>query len=202
MLDAETAKQRQTSASGEDTKQLPGESGIWIIIFGDMMVFALFFGTFLYYRALDVDLYMTSQATLDKSLGLLNTLILLTSSWFVVWAVKCAKRGDAKAASFKILSAAALGIGFWIVKLIEYTAKFDAGYSVITNEFFGFYFMFTGIHLVHVTAGLGALAYAYNVLRQGRVGEADFNNLVGIGAFWHLVDLLWIVLFAILYLVS
>lgn len=183
-------------------QSMPGEGGVWIIIFGDMMVFALFFATFVYYRGLDIETYNASQATLDKGLGLLNTLILLTSSWFVVWAIRCAKSGDGKEAAHRILAAAALGVGFWVVKIIEYAAKFEEGYSVVTDEFFGFYFMFTGIHLVHVTAGLGALVYAQHVLRQGRVSGGDLDNLVGIGAFWHMVDLLWIVLFAILYLMG
>jgi nitric oxide reductase NorE protein len=183
-------------------KELPGESGIWIIIFGDMMIFALFFATFLYYRSLDVDAYTASQAALNKGFGLLNTIILLTSSWFVVMAVKCVKMNAGAAAGRRLIAAALLGIGFWIVKVIEYRDKIAAGHTLITDEFFSFYFMYTGIHLVHVTAGLGALAYAYSLTSRAHISERDARVVEGVGAFWHLVDLLWIILFALLYLVS
>lgn len=180
---------------------MPGEGGVWILIFGDMMIFGLFFGTFLYYRALDVDLYATSQQSLNMSLGLLNTIFLLTSSWFVVWAVRCAKQGDVRETGRLLLAAMALGIGFWIVKIVEYSEKIGAGHTIISNDFFGFYYMLTGIHLIHVTVGLFALAYAFSQTRKPRFATRDFQTIEGIGAFWHMVDLLWIVLFALLYLV-
>lgn len=188
--------------STKENKRMPGEDGVWIIIFGDMMVFALFFATYLYYRSLNVDLYTTSQAVLNKSYGLINTLILLTSSWFVVWAVACFKNGDARGASRRLLAAIAFGLAFWGVKIIEYSEKISAGYTLTKNEFFGFYYMFTGIHLVHVTVGIAALFYAVKMTQRSGDVQKDTNTLVSIGVFWHMVDLLWIILFALLYLVS
>lgn len=185
-----------------EKKSLPGEDGVWIIIFGDMMIFGLFFSTYLYYRALQVDLYTASQQTLNMGMGLINTILLLTSSWFVVWAMRCAKHGKARETTRLLIAAMAMGIGFWIVKISEYSEKISAGHTIVSNEFFGFYYMFTGIHLIHVTAGLFALAYAFFLARRSRIIGRDFDTLVGIGAFWHMVDLLWIILFALLYLVK
>ncbi len=188
--------------SKERQKTMPGETGVWILIYGDMMIFGLFFGTYLYYRSLAVDLFDSAQQTLNTGLGLLNTILLLTSSWLVVWALRCAKHGKAGAAVPLLIAAMAMGIGFWIVKIIEYWEKLSTGYTITTNQFFSFYYMFTGIHLVHVTVGLISLGYALLLARRSRTSGSDYRILESIGVFWHMVDLLWIVLFAILYLVK
>ena len=186
----------------KDRKKMPGDEGVWIIIFGDMMVFGLFFATYLYYRSLNVDMYSAAQSVLSKSYGLFNTLILLTSSWFVVWAVACFKNGNARKSSRCFIAAIALGLAFWVIKILEYSEKIAAGHTLTKNEFFGFYYMFTGIHLVHVTVGIGALLYAVKKTRNSTDIHLETNTLVSIGVFWHMVDLLWIILFALLYLVS
>lgn len=196
-----------TASGPEDTpakdgKKMPGDEGVWIIIFGDMMVFGLFFATYLYYRSLNVDMYTAAQSVLSKSYGLINTLILLTSSWFVVWAIACFKNGNARESSRRLIAAIALGLAFWIIKILEYSEKIAAGHTLTKNEFFGFYYMFTGIHLVHVTVGIGALLYAVKKTRNSTDIQLETNTLVSIGVFWHMVDLLWIILFALLYLVS
>ena len=183
-------------------KRLPGEPGIWILIFGDMVIFGLFFGTFLFYRSQDVATFAASQQSLNLSLGLLNTLLLLTSSWFVVWAVRCVKHQALPQARTLFKIGMALGLVFWAVKVIEYREKILDGQTIITNEFFGFYYMFTGIHLLHVTVGLGALYFVIRILKDGRTDSKTFHVVEGIGAFWHMVDLLWIVLFTLLYLVK
>jgi nitric oxide reductase NorE protein len=184
-----------------EAKSMPGEAGIWIIIFGDMMFFALFFGTYLFYRAEDVALYTRSQQSLNLYLGLTNTIILLTSSWLVVWAINCAKAGVVRECGRLIMAAIALGLGFWGVKIVEYSEKISAGKTIVSNAFFGFYYMFTGIHLLHVTVGIAGLAFAHSLVRKNRIVGQDFRILQGVGVFWHMVDLLWIVLFALLYLV-
>ena len=186
---------------GPSRKNLPGESGIWILIFGDMAIFALFFGTYLYYRALDVDLYTSSQKDLNAVLGLLNTCVLLTSSWFVVWAVHLVKIQQVRRARFPLAAAIFCGLGFWVIKMIEYSEKFKAGHTIISDGFFMFYFMLTGIHLGHVTIGLVALIFIFNLARKPALTDSEIKMVEGGGVFWHLVDLLWVVLFALLYFV-
>lgn len=178
---------------------MPGEEGVWIFIFGDLIVFGLFFLTYLYYRADDVSLYRESQAQLNASLGLLNTLLLLTSSWFVAQAVKAVRLGRLETASALIAGGFSLGLGFVIVKVIEYSEKISAGINVVSNDFFMFYFMYTGIHLLHVFIGLGVLIFLFLLSRKEAAG-VHIRSFESGGAFWHLVDLLWVVLFALLYL--
>ena len=178
---------------------VPGEEGIWVLIFGDLMVFATFFITYAVARMHDLALFRHSQALLERRLGLINTLLLLTSSWCVAQAVAAVRRGDRRARAL-IAGAIGCGVGFVIVKAFEYSAKISVGITLNTNAFFTFYYMFTAIHLIHVLIGLGVLTYILSRFdRRGRF-SAPVMLIEGGGAFWHLVDLLWIVLFALLYL--
>ena len=179
---------------------VPGEVGAWVFILGDMLVFGLFFITFAVYRASSPQLYAHSQEAMNQTFGLINTVILLTSSWLVALAVEGAKHGAHRSAP-KLLSLAILcGALFATVKVFEYREKIRAGITLNTNEFYTFYYMLTGIHLLHVLIGTCVLVYLFNVARKDRLLAVDINVLEGGSAFWHLVDILWIVLFAMFYL--
>ncbi len=181
---------------------IPGEAGIWLFIFGDMMVFTVFFLIFLYYRGEDAALFIQSQRYLSQPLGVLNTLLMLTSSWFVASGIRAARFDKGRQAATGFILAFLCGFSFGIIKFIEYSSKFHAGITLNTNNFFMCYYMFTGIHFVHVLLGMVLLSF------MGRYSWASSNtsqkiSFLEIGAsFWHLVDLLWIVLFALLYLVK
>jgi nitric oxide reductase NorE protein len=197
--------QRRYSAIAEPpgrSPHLPGETGVWVLIGGDMLVFSLFFLTFLTYRNAAVAAYTSSQDKLNLSLGLLNTILLLTSSWFVAQAMRATRRNLLKRASLLLGFAFLCGLGFCGVKAIEYHEKFAAGLDLGTSEFFMFYFMFTGIHLLHVIVGLGVLlGIRYKISRSKLLSATDIALVESGATFWHLVDILWIVLFALLYLV-
>ena len=178
---------------------VPGEEGVWVFIGGDLIVFAVFFVTYALARQQELALFESAQALLDRRLGLLNTLLLLTSSLFVAQAVAAVRRGDGRARRL-LLGAILLGSGFVIVKAFEYSAKIAHGFTLNSNSFSIYYYMFTGIHLVHVLIGLGVLCFTLARFdRAGRM-QGGVALIEGSGAFWHLVDLLWIILFALLYL--
>ena len=180
-------------------RRVPGEPGIWVIIFGDLLVFSLFFGTFAYYRMGEPELFRQSQAHLNQAFGLLNTILLLTSSWAVAKGIGLVRAGQGERARSLVGLAMLLGAGFAVVKVFEYREKLAAGIGPTTNDFFMLYFTYTGVHLLHVLAGLGALAF----LRSRTTRPPDPGTIAameGCGIFWHLVDILWVVLFAILYL--
>jgi nitric oxide reductase NorE protein len=189
--------------SEQGQARIPGETGIWIFIFGDLLVFGLFFATFLFYRAEDIELFNHSQEQLNQFFGVLNTVVLLTSSWLVASAMHAARIGREKAPSVMFLLALACGAGFIVIKILEYSEKIQAGIAINTNDFFMYYFVFTGIHAIHVLIGMGVLTYLalYSRARGGAMTAQDINTLESGSIFWHLVDLLWIVLFALLYLV-
>lgn len=178
---------------------IPGEPGLWVMIFGDMLVFGLFFVTFGSYRLEQAALFAESQARLNQGLGLLNTLLLLTSSLAIALAIAALREGRQAQAKRATQIAMALGIGFVIVKAFEYSEKFAAGITPTTNDFFMFYFAFTAIHLLHVIVGLAALTFV-RARCATPMTEGGFKAVEGCAVFWHLVDILWVVLFAILYL--
>jgi nitric oxide reductase NorE protein len=160
-------------------RRTPGEPGIWVLILRGG--------------------FAQAQATLSMHLGLLNTLLLLTSSLFVALAVHRSRNRQEGAARLLYL-AMACGGGFVAIKTVEYAQKISAGVNFETRDFFTLYFAFTGIHLAHVLIGLVVLAIMAAMTR--RVEARSNQALVECGGiFWHLVDLLWIILFALFYLI-
>jgi nitric oxide reductase NorE protein len=181
---------------------IPGEEGIWVFIMGDMAVFALFFSVFSVYQAEQPALFNESRATLNTALGFANTLLLLTSSWFVIEAVKNARLGLNKAACRPLILAFGCGVGFSVIKLIEYSEKIDAGITLTSNDFYMFYYIFTGLHFVHLLVGLAILAVVIFTLARKPIDDQDMR-FVEVGAsYWHMVDVLWIVLFPLIYLMQ
>lgn len=179
---------------------LPGEPGVWMFVLGDMLIFSIFFATFLFYRQQDVPLYIESSAKLSITFGAVNTILLLSSSLFVVWAIRFARLQEFKPAQRFFELALLCGAAFALIKFFEYSDKFSTGINVTTNDFFMYYFMFTGIHFVHVFLGLVVLIILRNKTTAADFQQSDMQLLESGATYWHMVDLLWIVLFPLLYL--
>jgi len=188
------------SAETEPRPHIPGDPGIWVLISGDLAIFSLFFVVFLYYRGLNIELFAASQARLNQAFGALNTLLMLSSSWFVALSVRGARQSMRRMTALGFGLAFLCGVAFAIVKIFEYGEKLRAGITPSTNDFFMYYYVFTGIHLGHVLIGMGVLAGLGLYSRGGGFDARMVRNLETGASFWHLVDLLWIVLFALLYL--
>lgn len=195
-----------TEANGNQpglaTRHLPGEPGIWLLILGDLILFSVLFILLLFYRIDNIQVFAQSQAQLSLPLGLLNTLLMLTSSWCVATAIQAARRQIRRVSSVGFCLAVLCGLSFVVVKYFEYSEKIEAGITPVTNQFFMFYFVYTGIHLIHVVIGLGGLTILAMYSRSGEFTAKKMQHLESGASFWHLVDLLWIVLFALLYLVA
>jgi nitric oxide reductase NorE protein len=188
--------------SAEQIRHLPGELGVWILICGDLVMFSIMFGVFLFYRRDDLELFQSSQRHLNQLFGLINTFFMLTSSWFVAMAVEAARnrRIDATVLLFRL--GFACGLGFAIVKMLEYGEKFRSGIIVDTNDFYMYYYVLTGIHFLHVLIGMGVLAFMAHSASKGDFTPIKIGHFESGASFWHLVDLLWISLFALLYLLK
>jgi nitric oxide reductase NorE protein len=182
-----------------NTKRLPGDLAIWFFILAEMLAFAVFFAAYAFARARNVEMFNLYQQTLDRNAGALNTFLLITGSWFVVRAVQAAHRDEQKAISRNILLGFICGGGFLVVKVIEYAAKFGAGISMSTNTFYMFYISLTFFHFMHVILGMVILAILWFQSRQGAYGGHNAHGLESGAAYWHMVDLLWIVLFPLVY---
>lgn len=179
---------------------LPGDRDVWIFIIAELLMFGAFFVAYIVNRAGEVELFNASQRTLDRNLGALNTLLLITSSWAVARAVRAARQDRQSTIPRYLALAIAIGVGFMIVKCFEYSAKFGAGTTMMTNTFYMFYFCLTMIHALHVIAGSIILAVMWNNARGGAYDPRRTKGLETGASYWHMVDLLWIFLFTLLYL--
>lgn len=183
-------------------RHLPGEEGIWFLIMGDLLVFTLLFAVFLHYRSLEVPLFNASSALLNQAFGIINTLFLLTSSLCVVLGLQAIRIGRQPLAPRFFTGALVFGIGFSVVKFLEYREKIHAGYTLHSDNFFMFYYVLTGTHFLHVVVGLVVLSLMIMLARKESLSKREMQLLEGGGCYWHLVDLLWIILFPLLYLVK
>jgi nitric oxide reductase NorE protein len=190
------------TASPPEAKRVPGESGTWVFLFGDMLVFGAFFVTFLVERATAPEVFDAARTTLHIGVGVLNTLVLLTSSACVVLALNAMRAGMRPIATRAVAAAAAFGLVFIALKVFEYVSLATAGHGPGAGDFYMYYFVLTGLHLFHVCLGLGALSFVFTQTRRTELSATRTALVEGAACFWHLVDLLWIFLFALLYLVS
>jgi nitric oxide reductase NorE protein len=186
-------------------RKVPAEGGIWVFVALDVLVFAWMFGIFAYSRAGDSEAFRSAHAAITPAFGLAYTVLLLTSSWCVVTAISAFKSSDHVLAERFITWGIRLGAAFAVLKLVEYSVKFAGGYRPVTNEFLMFYFVLTFVHLMHACAGLIALGFVRSRIRSavagdGRGSALDVQHVEAVGIFWHMVDLLWIFLFALFYL--
>ena len=180
-------------------KRLPGDLAIWFFILAEMLAFAVFFASYAFARASHVELFNASQDTLNRNAGALNTVLLITGSWFVVLAVQAAHRDDLRAVPRNIGLGFLCGAGFLVVKIFEYAAKFGAGISMSTNTFYMFYISLTFFHFMHVILGMVILSVIWLQSRKGAYTSKSANGLESGAAYWHMVDLLWIILFPLVY---
>jgi len=203
-LTAVASNGRRAIADGRKAvaTHLPGEVGIWVLILGDMTVFALFFGVFMHYRGHEAALFRHSQATLNQSYGAINTLLLLTSSLFVVLGVGAVRRRMHAVAPKLFVLAFVCGLGFSLIKVLEYSAKARHGISLNTNDFYMYYFVLTGIHFFHLLIGMGVLVFMWRLSLRRPASDKQITYLEAGASYWHMVDLLWIVLFPLIYLMK
>jgi nitric oxide reductase NorE protein len=195
-LDAAAASS-VSSAARQRGLHIPGDGHMWVMVLGDLIIFGAYFIIFMIHRAMKPQEFLTSQEHLNINVGVLNTLVLIASSWFIARSVQAARADDHAQARRLTYFGGLCGVAFIVIKAYEWSAKIAAGYTISTNEFFMFYYMLTGVHLFHVSLGLLILSITVRELRNPRRRRLF---MVEAGAtYWHMVDLLWIVIFALLY---
>ncbi|WP_250289678.1 cytochrome c oxidase subunit 3 family protein [Frankia sp. CiP1_Cm_nod1] len=179
---------------------VPGEAGVWVLVLGEMSMFGVFFAIFMDARAGDRELFARSQQHLGIAIGLVNTIVLLASSLFVVRAVQEVQAGGFGRASRFFTLALSCGLGFMGGKALEYGEKLHAGIYPVTDAFYMYYYVLTGIHALHVAVGMCVLAFLRKATRNpSRRPKA--TTVEACASYWHMVDVLWIVLFPLLYLI-
>jgi len=181
---------------------VPGQPDMWAFVLFETLVFTAYFGFYLFFRARSPELFLHAQAQLDLRVGVFNTLVLLLSSWSVARCVQSARAGAYRAALRDVFVTAAFAAVFLFLKVFEWARLVHAGNSVDSNDFFTYYFFLTGIHFVHLLIGFVVLGVIVYQLRGTKARSAESQELVETCAtYWHTVDFLWVLIFALLYVV-
>ncbi len=178
----------------------PGGILLWILILLELITFGAALIALAVSSREDPALFHKSRLMLNVVFGTVNTLFLLTSGYFMAVAIRSLKQNNIKHSLFSIKLAMSGGLLFLILKSIEYSEKLSHGITLGYNTFFNFYWLLTGFHVIHVLVGLVLLLFIYFGLKK-RKNEYDILDAEAGAAFWHLCDLIWLLLFPMLYLV-
>jgi nitric oxide reductase NorE protein len=177
----------------------PGDLAIWIFILAELLVFAVFFAAYAFARVGEVELFNTYQDSLDRRAALINTVALITSSYFVVRAVAAIRVGSRGGCVRWLLAALAMGAVFLVVKSVEYAHHLGEGVTLSTNTFYMFYLSLTFFHFMHVILGMVIVAAVALKAHQGGYSAAEHTGVETGASYWHMVDLVWLILFPLVY---
>jgi cytochrome c oxidase subunit 3 len=190
------------------------KQGMWIFLVTEVLMLGGMFVGYLIFRGMYLDVFAEAHKFLDWKLGATNTVILLTSSLTMVLGVTSTQRGDRTKALRYLALTLVLACGFLVVKYFEYSHKIHVGLlpgGLYTNTelthpkapiFFSLYFVMTGLHGLHVLIGMGLILWVFFRVKARELHQQYFTPVEMVGFYWHFVDLVWIYLFPLLYLVS
>lgn len=183
--------------------------GMWVFLATEILMFGGIFAALFIFKYLKPEVYIHGSNLLDWKMGALNTVILLCSSFTMAMAVDAAQRGQQKKLVWNLIGTLGFATGFLIVKYFEYSHKAHIGIfpnwfgwfpEAKLDLFFSVYFMSTGLHLLHVLIGMAFIGLLLYRATKGRYGKENYGGVEIGGLYWHLVDLIWIFLFPLLYL--
>jgi len=195
--------------------------GIWLFLGSEVLFFGGLFAAYAVLRALHPELFRYGRHLLDWRLGALNTVVLVTSSLSVAWAVRCAQLGQRRSLVSSLAATLGLALTFLGVKAVEWTHKLEHGVRwgaayrpsaellaapglppapEHAGAFFSLYYLMTGLHGLHVLAGVALLAWLVARARRGDFGPSYYVPVEVVALYWHLVDAIWIFLFPLFYL--
>ena len=188
--------------------------GMWLFLATEILLFGGLFVGFGISQVKYPEAFVQAHHHLDRNLGFLNTVVLLFSSFTMVMGVHCAKTNQKKKLIFFLVVTILCAFVFLGVKYFEYAHKFHEGllpgkfYShegdTVPNQFvfFSFYFMMTGLHGIHILGGVAVMSWVLIRAMKGEFSSEYYTPVDLVGLYWHLVDLIWIYLFPLLYLIS
>lgn len=184
-----------------DTGLYNGKLGVWLFLASEVMLFGALFSAYVLLRV-GATSWPHGADILNVPLATLNTMVLITSSVTMVMAWASLKMGRWSAHRMYLLMTFLCGVGFMIIKAIEYTSKFSHGIYPANNTFMAIYFTLTGLHGLHVLGGMIVMAYLLGPgAKMWKTDPGRFTNRIEVtGLYWHFVDLVWIFLFPLLYL--
>lgn len=189
------------SRSTDSIGHVPGEAGLWFFILGDMTLFGAILLVLLWERRSDRDGFHEAASQLIQPIGAVNTLVLLLSSYLVVAAVIAHRRDQHAIGRRLVIGAMGCALTFACLKGVEYFIEIAGGHIPSAGLFFTFYFVLTGLHLLHVVVGAALLSAWTAMLKRRRPWNSIRRTVESVATYWHMVDLLWIAIFTLMYLV-
>ncbi|HTZ14576.1 MAG TPA: cytochrome c oxidase subunit 3 family protein [Mycobacterium sp.] len=191
--------QSVSTDGGKHAKFVPGQPDMWAFVLFETLVFTGYFSVYLFHRAQHPMAFLHAQADLSLRVGVFNTIVLLLSSWAVARCVEAARAGTFQQATRDAYLTASFGAAFLVSKVWEWIREIHLGNGITTSEFFSYYFFLTAIHFLHLLIGFVVLGIAIYQLRSpARRSQALIETCA---TYWHTVDFLWVLIFALLYVV-
>ena len=185
--------------------------GMWLFLYTELMLFGGLFVIYANYYHRYTEDFVAGGQTLSMPIGAFNTILLLTSSFTVAASITAIRKGTPKTAVLFLAASILMGFGFLVNKYFEWGAKFDHGIYPGSAElangpqgltiFYGLYYTITGLHGLHVVIGLALLSVCATLIWRGRINQEKDIVLENSGLYWHLVDLIWIFIFPLFYLI-
>ena len=185
----------------KETKRLPGDLAMWFFILAELTVFAILFIGFAIAEQQNSEMFSLGKAELHQISGLINTLTLITSSYFVAMALNAMHLGQGKKAASLLVTAELVACVYIGVKCWEYLTLFELGIDIESNTFFTLYFMITFFHLMHVLLGMVILAFITVKAAKNGYNSSNISGFESGASYWHIVDMLWIILFPLIYII-
>jgi len=182
-------------------KRLPGDLAMWFFILAELTVFAMLFIGFAVAEQLNSEMFIEGKAKLHQMSGLINTLTLITSSFFVALALNAMHAGEGKKSAKLLVVAKLVACVYIAVKLWEYLSLFEQNIDIETNTFFTLYFMITFFHLMHVLLGMVILIFIAVKAAKNEYNACNLSGYEAGASYWHMVDMLWIILFPLIYVI-
>lgn len=189
----------ETLTAGQ--RHLPGDLAVWFFIFAELAVFGILFIGYAVARSLDPDTFAAGSEVLHPWTGLINTVGLITASYLVALSVSRLRYRQAYVEPL-LWGAIAASSVYTFGKLWEYVDLYGNGYNLGTDTFFMFYFFLTFFHFMHVVLGQIILVVLAVKVRNGDYNGDDMNGMESGASYWHMVDLVWLVLFPMLYVLA
>ncbi len=174
--------------------------GIWSFLASEIMLFGGLISAYVILRSGSAHMVVPPRSMMGVPLATFNTFALITSSVTMVLALAAIQEGDVPRFQRWILCTMGGGLIFLCVKAYEYHHKWEEGITISSNLFGSFYYTLTGLHVLHVTGGLILMAYILVAGSRGQFTPASHDRVECAGLYWHFVDLVWVILFPILYL--
>ncbi len=183
------------------SKNIPGNLAIWAAILSEMSEFAVMFIVYFIAKVHNPELFAEGPTHLNTLAGTTNTLIMLSSSFFVIRSVMAVRDDQLKTATRWLWGAVACGILYLIIKYLEYRWNAAQGLETETNIFYGVYYYVTFNHFLHVGWGSAGLVWVIYRIKTGIYTKTEHEGLINMALYWHMIDLAWITIFPLLYVI-